>query len=152
MRIFTLGTDHRPEYDFARILVKHGIQVVCDLRRSPDAREEYFRRDGLQALCAAHGIDYVFLGNELGGPQDGDLAAWAKTEKFKRWVDIIRRKLEQRVCCLLCAERSPERCHRRTITDELARQGIEVVHLLNETTFWVPRHPAPNRRVRTSRR
>jgi len=153
VRIFTLGTNHRPEYDFGRILVKHGIQVVYDLRRTPEAKEEHFRRDGLQALCAAQGIDYVFLGNELGGPQDGNLAAWTKTEEFKRWVGIIRKKLEQRVYCLLCAERSPEHCHRRTITDELAKQGIEVVHLLDETTFWVPnpQSPIPNPQSRRRR-
>lgn len=138
MRIFTLGTDHRPQFDFGRILVKHGIEVVFDVRRVPESREEHFRRDGLQQLCASQGIDYVYLGNELGGPRDGDMLAWARTEEFKRWVGIIRKKLERRVYCILCAERSPETCHRRTITDELAKQGIEVTHLLDEATAWSP--------------
>jgi len=143
MRIYTLGTGHRLKLDFIRILVKYGIQVVLDVRRNPEAKEDHFRRDGLQGLCSSQGIDYTYIGNELGGPRDGNLAAWAKTDEFKRWVDIIRKRLERRVYCVLCTEYSPETCHRRTITDELARQGVEVVHLLDETTFW---HPTPSTR------
>jgi uncharacterized protein (DUF488 family) len=153
VRIFTLGTDHRPQFDFGRILVKHGIEVVLDVRRSPESKEDHFRRDGLQALCSSQRIDYTYLGNELGGPRDGDMRAWAKTEEFRRWVGIIRKKLESRVCCILCAERSPELCHRLAIGDELGRQGIEVVHLLDETTFWVPnsQFPIPNPQSRRRR-
>jgi uncharacterized protein (DUF488 family) len=138
MRIYTLGTDHRPEYEFTRILAKHGIQVVFDVRRMPESREPHFRRDRLQTLCTDRRIDYIFLGNELGGPRDGDFRAWVKSEEFRRWTGIIRNKLEKRVCCILCAEHDPERCHRRNIGDELARQGVEVVHLLDESTVWQP--------------
>jgi uncharacterized protein (DUF488 family) len=138
MRIYTLGTDHRPEYEFTRILAKHGIQVVFDVRRMPESREPHFRRDRLQTLCTDRRIDYIFLGNELGGPRDGDFRAWVKSEEFRRWIGIIRNKLEKRVCCILCAEHDPERCHRRNIGDELARQGVEVVHLLDESTVWQP--------------
>lgn len=136
MRVYTLGTDHRHQLDFVRILVKHGIEVVFDVRRTPAAQEEHFRRDGLQALCAAHGVDYVFLGNELGGPRDGDRNGWVRSDEFIRGTGIIQSKAARRVCCILCAERSPERCHRLDIAAALARAGIEVVHLLDETTVW----------------
>jgi uncharacterized protein (DUF488 family) len=136
MRIFTLGTDHRQSFDFARILTKHGIEVIFDVRRVPESREPHFCRDGLQQLCSAQNVNYVYLGNELGGPPDGNYRAWIKEEPFQRWFGVIRNKLEKRVCCIMCAERSPEYCHRRVIADELARQGIEVSHLLDENTFW----------------
>ncbi len=166
MKIFTLGTDHRPEYEFTRILAKHGIQVVFDVRRIPESREPHFRRDRLQTLCTDRKIDYIFLGNELGGPRDGDYRAWIRSEEFRRWTGIIRNKLEKRVCCILCAEHDPERCHRRNIGDELARQGVEVVHLLDENRVWQPpakparpepgfarrRHPRPRHGRRPRRR
>jgi len=146
MRVYTLGTDHRPEHEFSRILGKYGIETVFDVRRTPESREEHFKRSGLETLCSGQGASYVFLGNELGGPRDRDFAGWAKTEEFRRGFGIIRQKIERRVCCVLCAERSPEDCHRLFIGSELARQGIEVVHLLDETTVWTPRPASRPRR------
>jgi uncharacterized protein (DUF488 family) len=145
VRVFTLGTDHRHQFDFARILLKYGVEVVFDVRRTPESQEEHFRRDGLGALCAGQGVDYVYLGNELGGPREGDQQGWTRSEEYGRGLGIIRRKAEQRACCVLCAERSPEHCHRLTIAEDLARSGIEVVHLLDETTTWQapPPRPAP---------
>jgi uncharacterized protein (DUF488 family) len=139
MRIYTLGTDHRPEHEFSRILGKYRFETVFDIRRTPESREEHFKRSGLEALCSAARASYVFLGNEMGGPRDRNYAAWTRTEEYRRGFGIIRAKIEKRVCCILCAERSPEGCHRRFIADELAKQGIEVVHLLDETTTWPPR-------------
>jgi uncharacterized protein (DUF488 family) len=150
MKVFTIGTDHRTHYDFARLLLKYGVEVLFDVRRTPESREDYFRRDGLQALAADQGIDYIFMGNELGGPRDESYSLWTGGDEFRRGLDIIRNKSSKRVCCLLCAERTPENCHRRVIAEHLTRQGIEVVHILDETTIWTPpperpRPPAPAR-------
>lgn len=145
MRVYTLGTDHRHQLDFARILLKYGVEVIFDVRRTPESQEPHFRRDGLQALCAGQGIDYVYLGNELGGPRESDWQGWTGTEEYARGLGIIRKKAEKRVCCVLCAERTPEHCHRLAIASDLVKAGIEVVHLLDETTTWQapPKRPAP---------
>lgn len=150
MRIFTLGTDHRPHYEFTRLLFKYGIQVVFDVRRTPESHEEHFCRGALELLLSANRINYLFLGNELGGPRDGNLKAWQKSDEFLHGVGLIARKVPLRVCCILCAERSPEHCHRLAIAESLARQGIEVVHLLAENEFWQPaaRPPRPHDRRR----
>ncbi|MEO0086021.1 MAG: DUF488 domain-containing protein [candidate division WOR-3 bacterium] len=151
MRLYTIGTDHRRPYDFARLLCKYGIQVVFDVRPLPEATEAHFRRDGLQALAATQRADYVFFGNELGGPGNASMAEWLGSDGFRRGIDIIRHKALTRVCCILCSERSPEFCHRRQIADELARAGIEVVHILDEGVFWQP-PSRPARRERSGRR
>lgn len=154
MRIYTLGTDHRQQYDFTRLLYKYSIQVVFDVRRTPEAREEHFCRGPLEALLTQNHVDYVFIGNELGGPADGDLRTWVRSDEFKRGVAIIARKVPNRVCCVLCAERTPEHCHRLAIAGALQAQGIEVRHLLDDNSFWTPRSPrnsAPWRRGRPAR-
>lgn len=143
MRVFTIGTDHRKQFDFTRILWKFGIQVVFDVRRMPEAQEEHFRRDGLQSTCAAQGMDYIYLGNELGGPIREDLRSWISGDEFKRGLSIIRNKAAKRVCCILCAERLPEHCHRRHIAELLTKDGIEVVHILDENEVLNPRPAAP---------
>jgi uncharacterized protein (DUF488 family) len=138
MKVFTIGTDHRTHFDFARLLVKYGIEVLIDVRRTPESREEHFRRDGLQALAAGQGVDYIFLGNELGGPSGDGRGQWTESDEFKRGIDIIRGKAAKRACCVLCVERTPENCHRLSIAEHLAGHGIEVVHILDETTIWTP--------------
>jgi uncharacterized protein (DUF488 family) len=152
MRVFTIGTDHRTHFDFARILLKYGIQIVFDVRRVPESREEHFRRDGLQALASGQGIDYVYLGNELGGPRDGNYREWMGSDEYRRGMDILTKKAPRRVCCLLCAERTPENCHRLVIGRELTRQGIDVVHILDETTVWTPPPDKPRPTDRRQRR
>lgn len=165
MRIYTLGTDHRLPYDFTRILAKYGVQVVFDVRRMPESKEEHFTRRGLENLCSSQGVNYVYLGNELAGPPEGSsfdgrfarhsYQRWQTSPEFQRGFGIIRQKLEKRVCCILCAERSPERCHRRFIGNLLADQGIDVVHILDETSTWQkpPASPIrPRPRGRTTRR
>ena len=144
MKVFTIGTDHRTNYDFARLLMKYGVEVIFDVRRTPEAREEYFRRDGLQALAAGQRIDYVFMGNELGGPREDDYQQWTSADEFKRGIDIIRTKASKRACCILCAERTPENCHRLAIAEHLSKQGIEVVHILDEKSVWTAPPPRPS--------
>ena len=140
MRTYTLGTGHRASFDFSRILSKYGIQVIFDVRRNPESPEPHFRRDGLRELCEQQAVSYVYIGNELGGPHDRDYRAWVATEAVRRWLDIIRSKSEKRVCCVLCSELTPRHCHRRVIGDLLARQEIEVVHIIDDSSTW---HPEP---------
>ncbi|MFO7676028.1 MAG: DUF488 domain-containing protein [bacterium] len=135
MRVFTLGTGDRHPLDFSRILAKYGIESVFDIRRLP-LHEEGFDRDALTRLCAAAGVGYVFLGNELG--IEHNYRAWAASEPLGRWLGIIRRKLEQRAVCLLCREPSPERCRRRVIAEKLAADGVEVIHILDDVRQWRP--------------
>ena len=138
MKVFTLGTDHRPPYDLTRILVKHGIEVVFDIRQSPGAEENHLTRGGLEVLCSAQGISYVYLGNELGPTGANDRTPWLGSNPVQHWLEIIRRKAERRVCCLLGSERLPVGCRRRLLGDELAAHGIEVSHLLDERGSWAP--------------
>ncbi len=153
MKVFTIGTDHRTHYDFARLLLKYGIEVLFDVRRTPESREEHFRRDGLQALAAGQGIDYIYMGNELGGPRDEGCGRWMESEEFRRGIDIIRSKAAKRACCILCAERTPENCHRRAIGGYLVKEGIEVIHIIDETSVWTPppERPRPAAAARSGR-
>ncbi|MBN2538343.1 DUF488 domain-containing protein [candidate division WOR-3 bacterium] len=148
MKVFSLGTAGRASFDFTRLLAKYGIEVIFDLRRVPESRLEHFNRDRLAELCSAQDVSYIYIGNELGAPVGNDLRAWRESDGFTRWLGIIRSKVEKRVCCLLCAEHSPENCRRRVLAAELGRGGIEVVHLLDEGVFWTPPppRPAPSRR------
>lgn len=138
MRISTLGTSNRRDYEFTKLLSKYNIQVIFDVRRFPVSQFPHFSRENLQKLCNSQKAEYIFLGNELGGYREGGYRDYVESEEFKRGVNIIRNTAEKRVACILCAERFPIHCHRRFIADELAKAGFEVIHIIDENTIQKP--------------
>lgn len=138
MRIYTLGTSNRKDYEFSKLLNKYNIQVIFDVRRFPVSQFPQFSRDNLQRLCTSQKTEYIYLGNELGGYRTGGYQNYIESAEFKRGVEIIRNKAEKRVACILCAERFPMYCHRRFISDALAKAGFEVIHIIDENTIQRP--------------
>jgi len=123
-------------YEFSRLLTKFGIQVLFDIRPKPPPTPAY-SRSALEQLCSTQKINYVYLGNELQPPAErNDIKDWRGSEAFKRGLKIIAGKVPTRVCCLVCSCYQPDHCHRLVITNELAQQGIEVIHILEENRFW----------------
>lgn len=156
MRLYTLGTGHRPEYEFRRLLIKFGIQVVFDIRSQPGPVAEklpYLTRAGMEKLCSDNRINYVFLGNELGGGcralisghDRNALPEWLKGEPVQRGLKIISSRIPTRVCGILCSCYTPEFCRRLVLAQEIAKTGVEVVHILEEDRFWQPKSPTRRR-------
>jgi uncharacterized protein (DUF488 family) len=157
MKVFTLGTANRQHFDFTKILNKYGIQVVIDIRRNPTMPQSpQFSRDSLQMLCASQKADYVYLGNDLGRNLPAELRPseptdrfvlkeWQTSSEFQQVVRIVAAKAEKRVTCILCSERLPDDCQRFFLTQELARLGFEVAHILDETRIWSPTPARPAR-------
>src|SRR5438105_15629252 len=65
--LYTIGhSDHELEA-FVRLLARHGVEAVADVRSVPYSRRTpQFDREGLRAALGQHGIAYLFLGDELG--------------------------------------------------------------------------------------
>lgn len=162
MRLYTLGIGRRPGFEFSRLLTKFGIQILFDIRGNLPAapvnppgffateRTDYSRA-GMEALCSANRVNYLYLGNELAPPEGTALSRdsireWLSREQVRRGIRMIAGKVPLRVCCLVCSCYLPERCHRLIIAEELARQGIEVVHILEEDRFWKPAAPRGRRK------
>ncbi|MGQ9707556.1 MAG: DUF488 family protein [bacterium] len=147
MRIYTLGIGQRPSYEFSRLLKKFGIQVLFDIRNKPPAapapppssyalQKADYSRAALERLCSKERVVYVYLGNELAPPGREGVKDWLQSEAVKRGLKIIAGKVPTRVCALVCSCYRPEHCHRLLIANELAQQGIEVVHILEENQVW----------------
>ena len=86
---------------------------------------------GILWLLRSSGVRYysfVELGNLF-----VDFEDWQA--KYRRLMDMARDLLIERLLqlptpfCLLCAEKSPERCHRAIIAEYLVQKGYEVHHL-----------------------
>jgi uncharacterized protein (DUF488 family) len=140
--IHTIGHSNHPIDIFVTLLTQHGIEMVADVRSRPYSRfHPQFSRNRLQAELKKCGIEYLFLGEELGArPRDPacydadgrvSYARIAAGEPFRYGLDrMIAASRTQRVA-MMCAEREPLDCHRTLlIARELVLQKIPVVHIL----------------------
>lgn len=138
-KIYTLGTSRRTEEDFIEILSAHDIQSLIDVRRFPKGKIPIFKRENLQALLKQEGIEYYFLGDELGGFRKGGYLSYTFTEEFKKGVDFLESIAIKKKSVIVCAEKFPWKCHRRWIARELHKRGWEVEHIIDKGKIWVPK-------------
>lgn len=142
--IYTVGHSNHPIERFLGLLQPHGITAVADVRSTPYSRfNPQFRREKLQAALASVGIQYVFLGQELGArSQDPacydsegrvSYAKLARTDLFRKGIARLRTGMADHRISLMCAEREPLDCHRTILVSrELVREGIPVTHILGD--------------------
>ena len=150
--IHTVGHSNHPIDRFVELLQPHGITAVADVRSTPYSRfNPQFRREKLQAALAEAGIQYVFLGEELGARSqdpacydaDGRVsyARLAKTGLFRRGIERLKTGMAEHRISLMCAEREPLECHRTIlVARELTRDAVAVTHILGDGSLETHEH------------
>lgn len=143
--IYTLGTSTRSAGEFIELLTSHDVEVVADVRTFPVSRFEHFRREKLTNLLPEAGIDYVYLGKELGGYRRGGYQAFTATTEFEEGLKKLAKIALERKTAVVCAERFPWRCHRRFIALELEKFCWRVIHIIDRERDWLPKKHSGNR-------
>ena len=145
--VFTIGHSNHAAEVFLRLLQRHGVEEVLDVRTSPHSRfNPQFNRKILQAALAETGVEYVFMGGELGGRPadpwcyDGEgrvqYDRLAATDAFKEGIQRVIQRAGQRRMALMCSEKEPLDCHRTLlIAQVLSAKGIAVAHILADGTL-----------------
>ena len=132
--VYTLGHSNRSLSEFIGIVEYYGIGVVVDVRRFPkSSRYPHFSREVLEESLRCRGVEYVWLGDELGGYRTGGYLNYMKSEKFRRGFQKLISIIESscRSVVVMCSERLWFKCHRRFIANELAKLGYTVVHIID---------------------
>jgi len=132
MIIWTVGHSNRSIEKFLTLLREHRIAVLVDIRSFPTSKIEHFKREEMERWLPQHGIEYVWLGKELGGYRRGGYGAHMKTEVFREGIEKLLELARQRRVCIMCMEKNPKYCHRRFLTAYLERKGVEVIHILEK--------------------
>ncbi|MFN3920601.1 MAG: DUF488 family protein [Methylohalobius sp.] len=139
--IYTIGHSNHSLEAFLGLLTQHGITALADVRSVPYSRRHPdYNREVLQDWLKAHGIAYVFLGDQLGGRSrdPGDFAGeridygrLRAKEGFRAGIERLLQGREQCRIVLLCAEKDPLNCHRGLlIAPELEKRNVPVGHIL----------------------
>ncbi len=139
--VFTIGHSTHQQERFITLLSLHGITALCDVRSKPYSRvNPQFNREELKKALPSHGIEYLFLGAELGARSD-DPACYengkvqydrlSRTELFQCGLKRIQDGMNKDFrIALMCAEKEPLECHRTIlVARHLAALGIDVQHI-----------------------
>jgi len=136
--IYTLGTSTRSPKEFIELLTSHGMEVVVDVRRFPSSRFEHFGKEKLAGLLSEASINYVYLGEKLGGYRRGGYQNFTVTSEFQIGLEKLEEIAQNQRTAIICAERLPWRCHRRFIGLELEKRGWQVNHIIDQEREWLP--------------
>jgi uncharacterized protein (DUF488 family) len=138
--LFTIGHSNHRLQRFLELLALHAIQLVCDVRSTPYSRfNPQYNRESLEATLRAHGIDYLYLGDALGGkPRTSGLPAddtarfalIAKSDRFRVGLERLRAVAEAVPTAIMCAEKDPAGCHRGLLICPSLPEEIRIHHIL----------------------
>ncbi|MEW6554849.1 MAG: DUF488 domain-containing protein [Actinomycetota bacterium] len=140
--VYTLGTSTRTWERFLDVLLAWGIARVCDVRSFPGSRRyPHFSRENLAASLREAGLDYVWLGERLGGYRKGGYEAHMETEAFVAGISELEHLAAEAPTAIVCAEALPWKCHRRFIARVLEERGWDVVHVIDASRDWKGSYP-----------
>ena len=145
--ILTVGHSNHPWDVFVGLLQRHAVTALVDVRSVPYSRfNPQFNRNRLERELTPCGVQYVFLGRELGARSDDpacydetgrvQYARLARKPAFRRGVARVIQEAERNRIALMCAEKEPLSCHRTIlIAPALERRKVEVQHILADGTL-----------------
>ena len=141
--IWTIGHSNTDIDTFIELLHTRGIARVVDVRSAPYSRHvPHFNREKLQRILEDSGIQYLYMGDALGGRVKDNKGARPREysdavsdPSFTSGIEELLEKAEEKKTAVMCAEKDPNRCHRRhLISAYLNERTVEVWHILADGT------------------
>jgi len=139
--IFTIGYEGSSVDDFMTELQARGVEILLDVREMPISRKPGFSKRALATAAEEAGLLYRHE-KTLGSPKpirdrlrsDGDLKSFFNDyDDYLATQQTLLVELAQALTgnvALMCYERDPLVCHRRSVARELAKiTGNKPVHL-----------------------
>jgi uncharacterized protein (DUF488 family) len=145
-QLFTIGHSTHLLDGFLKLLARHGIEALADIRRFPGSRKyPHFNRDCLASALFQAGVEYRWF-EALGGRRQksddspGNLglrnegfrnyADYMATHEFHEAVGQLLELARRKRTAFMCSEGLFWRCHRRLVSDYLLAQGHAIHHIM----------------------
>lgn len=141
--LYTVGHSIHSIDHFIMILKMNKIDAIGDVRSSPYSKfTPHFNREALKESLKSNGIQYVFLGNELGARRDEPQCfkngkviyeKVADLPLFIRGVKRLQEGASKMRVAIMCAEKDPLTCHRTVLVAHFARKNFsDTLHILED--------------------
>jgi uncharacterized protein (DUF488 family) len=141
LEVLTIGHSNRSIDEFLALLKQNAVEVVADVRSQPHSKYvPHFDYANLKQATEAAGLQYVFLGRELGGmPEAREFydaeghvvySRIAASEPFRHGIARLLEGIRKYRVVIMCGEEDPMNCHRRLLVGRvLKEQGVGVRHI-----------------------
>ena len=142
MQIYTIGHSKHTREQFLKLLAGAEIEVLVDVRSNPHSKWNTFaNRDNLKGVIESAGIQYLYMGDLLGGrPSDADVyneetgkadyLMIQEKDYFKEGINRLLDGLKKYRVCIMCAEENPNSCHRNfLVAENLRKAGVKILHI-----------------------
>ncbi len=139
---YTVGHSNHDIIDFYRLLKKHDIEKIIDVRSVPYSKHvPEYNKENLEKYLKDKGLEYDFKGESLGARHTDerfltdskvDFSKVRKKEDYKEEIkNIIQEIKNGKKISLMCSEKDPFDCHRFVLVSyTLKDEGIKVKHIL----------------------
>lgn len=138
--LFTIGHSNQSLAEFMELLAANGVTAIADVRSQPSSgRYPHFNGDVLKEHLRGAGVDYVFLGRELGARRqerdcyvDGRVRyeRIVRSDVFLRGLERLRRGGVRYRIALMCAEKEPLDCHRTILICRALSREFDIRHII----------------------
>lgn len=144
--LYTIGHSNHSIERLLELLQGHAVNAVADVRSMPFSRHNpQFNRENLQRSIKSAGMEYVFLGKELGARSEDrscfvngrvQFDLLARGELFQKGLARLRTGMETHRIALLCAEKDPLTCHRMILVcRNMRRDDVQIRHVLEDGSY-----------------
>lgn len=141
--LLTIGHSDHELPEFLSLLSQHEISAIADVRSQPYSRfHPQYNREVLSEALSRAGVQYVFLGNELGArrteresyrDRQARYDLISKLPAFRAGLDRLRNGVSKHRIALLCAEKDPLTCHRTILVSRCLRHDpFDILHVLED--------------------
>ena len=147
-KIYTVGTNGKSPREFFKLLKDNGVELVVDIRLNNKSQLAGFSKGGDNYLGYflndLFGIKYIY--DPYFAPTSEILDDYHKDHDWNKYVAEFSRVIKSRNfknhfddkyshfnnVCFLCAEETPEKCHRRLVAESITnKENITHLWLLN---------------------
>ena len=136
--LYTIGHSNLKIERFIELLKSYEISCIVDVRSIPYSKHNRnFEKDNLSSELVCHGIEYVWMGETLGGRREAlkTSLGFRQDDRYDSDPDYTRGVLElvhralTKPTAMMCSEEDPRRCHRhKIIANTLLHNKIPELH------------------------
>lgn len=146
MKLYTIGFTKKSAERFFDLLDKNHIGRLLDIRLNPQGQLAGFAKKNDLSYFLSRLLDCEYYHMKMLAPTNEILSMYRDDKDWSKYAtqfeglmnerkipnSLNRRLFEEKICCLLCSEANPEKCHRSLVAERLRRywQDIEVEHIL----------------------
>jgi uncharacterized protein (DUF488 family) len=146
MDVFTIGFAKKSAKDFFNLLQKNNIEYIIDVRLNSKGQLAGFTKQDDLSFFLDRLLNCKYVQIKTLAPTKELLSQYRKSNDWNEYANNFELLMDERkipfalnkelfeksICCLLCSEARPEKCHRRLVAERMAKYwpNVKVCHII----------------------